>query len=78
MLPFRGDDDFTLGNILFDTVKLTKNPDKDKYKYSGYEIGLDNHRNFSLFKGHEFGKNVIILGADMSSSVNVDNKKKYI
>ena len=78
MLPFRQDDDFTLGNILFGTVKLTRNPVKDKYKYSGYGIGLDNHGNFLLFSGREFGKNVKILGADMSSSVNVDNKKKYI
>ena len=27
---------------------------------------------------HGFGKNVIILGVDMSSSEYVDNKKKYI
>ena len=29
------DTDFTLGNCLFGSVKLTKNADLDKYKYSG-------------------------------------------
>ena len=28
--------DFTLGNCLFGSVKLTKNADPDKYKYSHY------------------------------------------
>ena len=28
--------------------------------------------------GNRFGKNVAILGVDMSSSAHVDNKKKYI
>ena len=28
--------DFTLGNWLFESLKLTKNADLDKYKYSGY------------------------------------------
>ena len=27
--------DFALGNCLFESVKLTKNADLDKYKYSG-------------------------------------------
>ena len=33
--------DPTLGNFLFCAVKLVKNPDIDKYKYSGYGIGFD-------------------------------------
>ena len=33
--------DFTLKNCLFGSVKLTKNADLDKCKYSGYGIGLD-------------------------------------
>ena len=40
--------DFTLGNCLFGSVKLTKNADLDKYKYSGYGIGLDSRSEFSL------------------------------
>ena len=30
--------DFALGNCLFGSVKLTKNSDLDKYKYTGYGI----------------------------------------
>ena len=33
---------------------------------------------FFLYPDGETGKNVIIFGADMSSSVHVDNKKKDI
>ena len=32
--------DFTLGNCLFIPVKLTKNTDLDRYKYTGYSIGF--------------------------------------
>ena len=31
---------FTLGNCLFESVKLTKNADLDKYNYSGHDIGF--------------------------------------
>ena len=58
-------------------VKLAKNADNDKYKYSGYGIGFDWKGTFS-FPGGGFGCNVTIFRVDMSSSVNVDNKKKYI
>ena len=51
-----------------------KNAEKDKYKYLGYGIGFDNQGAFSLSNSSGFGKNVIIFGADMSSSVHVDNK----
>ena len=67
--------DFTLGNSLF--VKLPKNADLDKYKYTGYGIGLDSHLEF-LFTNGRYGKNVIIFGADMSSTVHVNNKGKDI
>ena len=33
--------DLTLVNCLFGAVKLTKNVDPDKCKYSGYGIGFD-------------------------------------
>ena len=36
------------------------------------------HRSSSLSDGSGFGKKVIIFGADMSSSVHIDNKKKDI
>ena len=62
----------TLENCLFGAVKLTKNPDIDKYKYSGYGIGFDRRGEFSF--GDGFGQNVIIFWADMSSSVHANNK----
>ena len=62
---------------LFRSVKLTKYADPDKCKYSGYGIGFDSRSEFSLPDGN-LGKNVIIFGVDMSSSVNIDNKNKDI
>ena len=61
---------------MFDSIKLTKNLDIGKYKYSGYGIGFDRRDEFSF--GDGFGQNVIILGADMSSSVHANNKTKNI
>ena len=54
-----------------------KDADIDKYKYSGYGIGFDRHGFFSHPSG-ETGRNVIILGVDMSSSTKIDNRKKDI
>ena len=62
-----------LVNCLFGAVNLTKNADIDKYKYSGYGIGFG-RGNVSPV-GNRFGRNVIISGADMSLSVQVDNNK---
>ena len=56
---------------------LTKNADIDKYGYSGCGIGFNRKSNFS-FPGDGFGQNVLIFGADMSSSAHIDNKKKDI
>ena len=44
----------------------TKNPDIDKYGYSGYWIWFDSRSSFS-FPGTGFGQNVLIFGVDMSS-----------
>ena len=70
-------DDPTLKNCLFGAATLTKNADIDKYRYSGYGIGFDRRSTFS-FSGAGFGQNVLIFGAGMSSSANIDNKKKDI
>ena len=67
--------DPTLKNCLFGAVALTKNTDINKYGYSGYGIGFDRRSSF-LFPGGGFGQNVLIFGADMSSSTYIDNKKK--
>ena len=67
----------TLENCLFGTVGLTKNPDIDKYKCSGYGIGFDRHRSFSS-PDFGLGRSVITFGVDMSSSTKIDNRKKDI
>ena len=69
--------DPTIKNCLFGAVTLTKNADIEKYKYSGYGIGFDRRSIFSFLSGG-FGQNVLLFGADMSSSIHVDNKKKDI
>ena len=61
---------------MFGAVSLTKQVDIDQCKYYGYGIGFNRKGEFSFSNGS--GRNVIILGADMSSSVHVDNKKKDI
>ena len=58
--PFTVGNDITLRKFLFGAVKLTKNADFDKYKYSGYGIGFDARGSFSLSDGSGFAKNVII------------------
>ena len=68
---------FTLNNCLLGSLKLTKNADPDKYKYSNYSIGFD-YRSELLFTDGRMERNVNIIGADMSSSVHVDNKYKDI
>ena len=69
------DTDPTLKNCLYVAVTLTKNADIEKYKYSGYGIGFDRRSSFS-FTGGGFGQNVLIFGADMSTSIHIVNKKK--
>ena len=53
---------------------MTKDPDIDKYKYSGYGIGFERREEFSLDNGID--RNVIISGLNLSSSPDTDNKKK--
>ena len=69
--------DPSIKNCLFGAVTLTKNADIEQYKYSGYGIGFDRRSSFSLPSGG-FGQNVLIFGADMSTSIHTDNKKKDI
>ena len=45
--------------------------------YTDYGIGFDSYSEFSLPDGSE-GKNVIIFGVDMSSSMYIDNTEKDI
>ena len=52
---------------------MIKNADVNKYKYSGYGIGFDSGGSFSHPSGED-GRNVIIFGANTSSSVHANNK----
>ena len=62
---------------MFGAIILTKNiNDIDEYKYSRYGIGFDREGKSSV--GNGFGRNCIIFGVDMSSSVRADNKKQDI
>ena len=70
-------EEFTLGDSLSGSVKLTKNADLDKYKYTGYDIGFDSRSEF-LFTDGSFGKNVMIFATDMSPSMHSNNKGKDI
>ena len=58
-----------VGICLFGAVKLTTNPDPDKYKLSGHCIEFDARGSFLLSESSGIGENVIILiifVADMS------------
>ena len=65
----------TLENCLFVAVSLTKHADIDQYKYFEYGIGFDRKGEFT-FGSNGFGRNVIILWADMSSCVHANNRTK--
>ena len=77
-INFHGIDNYPmLANALFGAVKLTKNTDINKYKYSGYGIGFDG-KGFFSHSSRRTGRNVIIFGIDMSSSAKIVNKGKDI
>ena len=60
-------------NCLFGVIKITKNADVDKYKYSRFGIGFDSRGSFSHPSGGN-STNVIVFGADLSSYVHANNK----
>ena len=62
---------------MFENVKITKNADPDKDSCSGYGMGFDSCSLFSI-PNFDWGKNAIISGVDMSSSVHIYNNKKDI
>ena len=68
---------FTLKDCLFGNVKINKNPDPNKYSYSGYRIGFDSCSLFSI-PSFDWGKNAIIFGVEMSSSVHANKRNKDI
>ena len=68
---------FTVRNSFFGVVNLTPNSDPHKYSHFGYAILFDVSGTFSS-PNRRFGKNVIIFGVDMSSSVDFDDRKVYL
>ena len=73
----QGYDDYpTLENYFFGVVKLVKNVNIDKCKYSGYGIGFGGRGTFSVANG--FGKNTTIFGVDVSSSAHVEKKFLFL
>ena len=56
---------------------MTKNADKDKYKYQGHGIGFDLSGIFSHSDEGD-GKNVIIFGVDMTNSKHANNETKDV
>ena len=75
--PFQNSSKSAVRSSLFVTVKLIKNADSNKYSYSERGVSFDIRGTFS-FKNGVLGRNVIISGADMSSSLHFDNKKRYL
>ena len=69
--------DFTVQNGLFGAIKVTKDVDTSNYKYSGYGICFNGKSDFS-FGNITNGKNVIMLGADVSFSSHSTNKANNI
>ena len=65
--------DFTLNNCLFGSATLNKNTDLDKFKFTDYDIEFDSRLKF-LFTDGSYRKKGTVFGANMSSSVHVDNK----
>ena len=79
------DTSFTIQNGLFGAMQITKNAtDIDKNNYKGYGICFDERSQF----GHTItengvtynsnGRNVLIVGADMSFSAHTTNKANQI
>ena len=79
------DKSFTIQNALFGAIQITKNStDNDKNNYKGYSICFDERSEFghTITKGRHAhttdARNVLIFGADMSSSVHATNRANHI
>ena len=79
------DTSFTIQNALFGAMQITKDAtDNSKNNYKGYGICFDERSQFGhtitegSFAHTTNGKNVLILGADMSFSVHATNRANHI
>ena len=73
----RRNTDFTAQHCLFGAVKLTKDTNTSYYQHKGYGVCFDEGSSFSIGNITN-GKNVIILGCDLTSSGHSNNRKKNI
>ena len=71
------DFDPILENCLFGAIKITKNSDLDKYKYSVYGLAFNSKGVFSHPTG-SFGNNAVIFGVDASGSIHASNRANSI
>ena len=75
---------FTIQNALFGASQITKNADTSKYDYKGYGICFDDGGTFSHKITEDgrvhttMGRNAIIFGVDMSSSIHATNRANNI
>ena len=79
------DKSFTIQNALFGAMQITKNAtDNSKNNYKGYGICFDERSEFGhtiTEGGHAHttdARNVLIFGADMSSSVHATNRANHM
>ena len=68
---------YTIQNALFGAIKIIKNTDSSKNKYEGYGIWFDEGGTFSSGNINN-GRNVLIFGVDMFSSIHNTNKANNI
>ena len=71
------DTTFTIQNVLFGAMEITKNADTSKYKYKGYGICFDEGGSFSTGNINN-GRNVLIFGVDESYLIHSNNKANNI
>ena len=79
------DTSFTIQNAFFGALQIIKDPtNNSKNNYKGYGLCFDERSNFShtiTQDGRQRtsnGKNVLIFGADMSSSIHATNRANHI
>ena len=78
------DTTFTIQNALFGAMQITKKADTNKYDYKGYGICFDEGGTFSHKITEDgcvnttMGRNTIIFGVDMSSSIHANNRANHI
>ena len=70
--------DFTFQNALFGAMKITEDTnDNSNNQYTGYGLCFDAHTDFSISNINN-GKNVVILGFDMSFSSHQRNRENSV